>query len=833
MPLYDYESDRALKRSQSDVERANPSLVCPITAELFRDPVLCVGDGYTYEREAAEKWFADGKTTSPMTGAELPESQRRLVPNFNVRTRADQARGGAPQDGIRVNDFSVHVEDQSANDSGSGMPRSGSFSALDPPSPAEPAEPSAPNESAGSDAKTRRSGLIGTLRAGVAGKAREDRNQRDASRAVPYDGSHVYVISSDGKYLTDPGAQFVSLRATDRPVTGSEWIFKKSGERVAFKSAAALIGEYDHAHFNNHGHGRVEMWTKGGDAGHFTLHVDSGGGPLVKIETFGGKYLTHEGGNVFGRDGGLKWRIVPVSERKDGTNGASSSSGGAGSSRSGSSAKAASPSKGQSLMDWVRGYRGANGGPRQDQLGAYSWFDGNGWGKSRPLHRAAMRGEVKTIRSLCRGGRDPNEKMAEWFDSEPLGWAASLGHLDSVRALIELGADPFRPANKAGNTPMSDAQRERHQHVIRFLEEYEQRAKGLPTLSPAEVQKLTPGNLKIHEARYGWAGDIWGVTPSSNKSGSGAKDVTDIVRRLVHDDELNINPRCEPQYMNRTFWPETASGPAIARKLGVRYSYGDGPTKEETTHAVPNETVCLRVTRAKYAGAAVAPTAPAATGKRFPPINPSLNGELNNCARNTNDTGRLRDLVARGADLTSTNGAPWHHTPMHQSAYHNRPDMVKTLMELCAERGVLERVLATGSNPCGRGGSGTPMDLARGGGHHRCVEILAGAHSGPTTQTMSRDLPPGIHSAYDLQGCWGCVCWPFFGACETKRAEGPDTLRHTGVCLPFCLPYSDVWERESQSNTFRKRGADDRLTYPGDNPGCICFGPGVSWRWCK
>ena len=694
MPLYDYESDRALKRSQSDVERANPSLVCPITAELFRDPVLCVGDGYTYEREAAERWFADGKTTSPMTGAELPESQRRLVPNFNVRTRADQARGGAPHNGIRVNDFGVHVEDQSDNDSGSGMSRSGSFSALDPPSPAEPAEPSAPDESAGSDAKTRRSGLKGTFRAGVTREAREDQSLRDAS----------------------------------------------------------------------------------------------------------------------------------------------SSSGGAGSSGSGSSAKMASPSKGQSLMDWVRGYRGANGGPRQDQLGAYSWFDGNGWGESRPLHRAAMRGEVKTIRSLCRGGRDPNEKMVEWFDSEPLGWAASLGQLDSVRALIELGADPLRPANKAGNTPMSDAQRERHQHVIRFLEEYEQRARGIPTLSPAEVQKLTPGNLKIHEARYGWAGDIWGVTPSPNKNRSGAKDVTDIVRRLVHDDELDINPRCEPQYMNRTFWPETASGPPIPRKLGVRYSYGDGPAKEETTHAVPSETVRLRVTRAKYAGAAVAPaapTAPAATGKRFPPINSSLNGELNDCARNTNDTGRLRDLVARGADLTSTNGAPWHHTPMHQSAYHNRPDMVKTLMELCAERGVLERVLAMGSNPCGRGGSGTPMDLARGGGHRRCVEILAGGHSGPTTQTMSRDLPPGIHPAYNLQGCWGCVCFPVFGACETKRAEGRDTLRHTGVCLPLCLPYSDVWEREGQSNTFRKRGADDRLAYPRDNPGCICFGPGISWRWCE
>ena len=705
MPLYEYESDRTLERSQSDVERANPSLVCPITSELFRDPVLCIGDGYTYERVAAEKWFADGKTTSPMTGAELPESQRRLVPNFNARTRADQARGGAPNDGVRVNDFSIHVEDQSANDSGFGMPRSGSFSALDPPSPAEPAEPSAPEEAAESDAETLR--------------PRENQNHRDAPRAVPYDGSRVYVISSDGKYLTDPGARFVSLLATERPFTGSEWIFKKSGKSaVAFKSAAALTGEYDHAHFNNHGHGRVEMWTKGGDAGHFTLHVDSGGGSLVKIETLGGKYLTHEEGNVFGRDGGLKWRIVPTSEHNIGTHGASSSSSGAGSSGIGSSAKTrpaktrpaktrpskTGPSKEKSLMDWVRGYRGANGGPRRNQLGAFSWFDGVS--KSRPLHRAAMRGEVETIRSLCRAGRDPNEKMVEWFDSEPLGWAASFGQLDSVRVLIEFGADPLRPPNKAGNTPMSDARRERHQHVIRFLEEYQQRAEGLSTPSPGEV-------------------------------------------------------------------------------------------------------------------------------RRCPPLNPSLNGELNDCARNTNDTGRLRDLVARGADLTSTNGAPWHHTPMHQSAYHNRPDMVETLVELCAERGVLERVLAMGSNPCGRGGSGTPADLARGGGHRRCVEILVGAHSGRITQTMSRDTPPVIHSAYDLQGCWGCCSWPGCCACETKVAEGPDALRHTGVCLPFPVPYSEVWDREGRSNTFLRRGEDDCITYPEDNPDCIWFGSGVAWRWCK
>ena len=56
-------------------------------------------------------------------------------------------------------------------------------------------------------------------------------------------------------------------------------------------------------------------------------------------------------------------------------------------------------------------------------------------------------------------------------DSEPLGWAASFGQLDAIRALISCGADPLRPANKAGQTPLSDATRERHQHVVDFFNE--------------------------------------------------------------------------------------------------------------------------------------------------------------------------------------------------------------------------------------------------------------------------------------------------------------------------------------------------------------------------
>merc|ERR1719213_898474 len=95
----------------------------------------------------------------------------------------------------------------------------------------------------------------------------------------------------------------------------------------------------------------------------------------------------------------------------------------------------------------------------------------------------------------------------------------------------------------------------------------------------------------------------------------------------------------------------------------------------------------------------------------------ALNTELNNVARNTNDVAKARALVAEGADLSSTNGPTWRHTPLHQASFHGRYEMAKTLVELGSR-------LDLHSNPCGRGATGTPLELARGGGHAKIVHLL-------------------------------------------------------------------------------------------------------------
>ena len=61
-------------------------LRCPISCELFQDPVLAA-DGFNYEREHIETWFAE-HSTSPKTNAVLESTM--LTPNHELRARCEE-----------------------------------------------------------------------------------------------------------------------------------------------------------------------------------------------------------------------------------------------------------------------------------------------------------------------------------------------------------------------------------------------------------------------------------------------------------------------------------------------------------------------------------------------------------------------------------------------------------------------------------------------------------------------------------------------------------------------------------------------------------------------
>eukprot|EP00931_Biecheleriopsis_adriatica_P018375 TRINITY_DN12900_c0_g1_i7.p1 TRINITY_DN12900_c0_g1~~TRINITY_DN12900_c0_g1_i7.p1 ORF type:complete len:649 (+),score=130.91 TRINITY_DN12900_c0_g1_i7:49-1995(+) len=111
---------------------------------------------------------------------------------------------------------------------------------------------------------------------------------------------------------------------------------------------------------------------------------------------------------------------------------------------------------------------------------------------------------------------------------------------------------------------------------------------------------------------------------------------------------------------------------------------------------------------------------PAAVSERAARSDPALNQRLNDAARNTNDTALIRHLVDQGADLKSTNGPEWRHTPLHQACFHGRTEVVRCLLEL----GAYEQCAHLDSNPCGRRGTGLPIELARGGGHHEIAKLM-------------------------------------------------------------------------------------------------------------
>ena len=67
---------------EADPEAPPEYIVCPLTFEVFVDPVMAA-DGFTYERELILEYWAKAGVRSPMTSAKLASNQ--LFRNQAVR----------------------------------------------------------------------------------------------------------------------------------------------------------------------------------------------------------------------------------------------------------------------------------------------------------------------------------------------------------------------------------------------------------------------------------------------------------------------------------------------------------------------------------------------------------------------------------------------------------------------------------------------------------------------------------------------------------------------------------------------------------------------------
>ena len=88
-------AERSEKETRAKAAAAASAFLCPITQTAMADPVLAM-DGHTYERAAIERWFANGRATSPVTNARLASTM--LVPNHalkSARAAFEEVRGEA------------------------------------------------------------------------------------------------------------------------------------------------------------------------------------------------------------------------------------------------------------------------------------------------------------------------------------------------------------------------------------------------------------------------------------------------------------------------------------------------------------------------------------------------------------------------------------------------------------------------------------------------------------------------------------------------------------------------------------------------------------------
>jgi len=110
---------------------------------------------------------------------------------------------------------------------------------------------------------------------------------------------------------------------------------------------------------------------------------------------------------------------------------------------------------------------------------------------------------------------------------------------------------------------------------------------GVDIIPPSDLQVESQGlgRLCIIQAWYGHNSPSMRYQCGHQKG----KDVTSIVRGMVRNNELHLNPDRRGQYLNDTFQFGKSWG--HCKVVAVKYHFGDGNVKEIVTAAKPNETV--------------------------------------------------------------------------------------------------------------------------------------------------------------------------------------------------------------------------------------------------
>lgn len=79
---------RAAAATASAAAREIPDeFKCPITRELIIEPITHPDDGFTYERSALQRWWDEGKRTSPATRETLTVNPEKVKTNVRLRDR--------------------------------------------------------------------------------------------------------------------------------------------------------------------------------------------------------------------------------------------------------------------------------------------------------------------------------------------------------------------------------------------------------------------------------------------------------------------------------------------------------------------------------------------------------------------------------------------------------------------------------------------------------------------------------------------------------------------------------------------------------------------------